>query len=407
MRNHQAQILSERWLDCLPADFVARSTLYTQTGYLTLVAGTAVAVAAAFVIYRSRLILRAGAALERSRPRPILTTFVQGALFFTALEFLLLPWKLIAGWNRNQAFGLSDQAVGDWVFQQLAATAVNAIAIGLFIVLAFALIRRSGAFWWLSASALAGFAFLFAIIAAPVFIEPLFNKYTPLPPGDVREEVEALARQVGVPGDRIFVYDGSRQSGQYTAYVSGHGESARISLSDMMIKDGADIAQVRAVVPHELGHHVAGHVFWIWLFMTLAAILVLWSTDKLMPLGMNLFGAREVPDTPGPADLPVLYAIVSVVLLGLTPAFNTFSRTLEYFADAYSLEIAQEPDGLARALLATAEYRAPRPSALEEFLFYSHPSIQKRIEGAMVWKVDANSTATALEYPPPVCPALN
>ena len=87
---------------------------------------------------------------------------------------------------------------------------------------------------------------MLGLLAGPALIEPLFNEYKPVPPGEVRTALEAIADDVEIPHDRIFMYDGSRQSDRFTANVSGIGPTARIAISDVALKQ-ASIAEVRAV----------------------------------------------------------------------------------------------------------------------------------------------------------------
>jgi STE24 endopeptidase len=199
----------------------------------------------------------------------------------------------------------------------------------------------------------------------------------------VRDALVVMAEEAGVPTDRIFVYDGSRQSNNFTANVSGIGGSARIAISDVAYK-GASLDEVRAVTGHEIGHYVLGHV---WRFVITASILSLlffFLADRLYPRFARAFGSRaELSD---PTGLPVLLFVVTFFGLLAQPVFNTLSRIDEAEADVHSLETVDLPDALASALVKTAEYRNPRPSALQEFVFYTHPSVERRVRRAMEWK---------------------
>ena len=229
---------------------------------------------------------------------------------------------------------------------------------------------------------------VFGLIISPILIEPLFNTYTPAPAGEVRDAVVELAHRTGTPDDKIYIYDGSKQSDRYTANVSGLFGSARVAMSDVMFAKGADIAEVRGVVGHEMGHYVHMHSLWLTGALILMAAIGFWLIDRLYPLARALLGAKRVGDIQDPAGLPVLAAIAAVLGLLATPAFNTIIRTVEADADHFSLVHANEPDGLSKALIKTAEYRAPSPSAVEEFLFYDHPSVENRIRRAMEWKAE-------------------
>jgi STE24 endopeptidase len=97
-------------------------------------------------------------------------------------------------------------------------------------------------------------------------------------------------------------------------------------------------------------------------------------------------GAAGITAIADPAGLPVLMAILTTLGFLATPIFNTITRIEESQADSFSLEHANEPDGLSKALVKTIEYRASSPSDLEEFLFYDHPSVEHRVRKAMDWK---------------------
>ena len=106
--------------------------------------------------------------------------------------------------------------------------------------------------------------------------------------------------------------------------------------------------------------------------------------DRLFPRFAQAFGSRSA--IADPAGIPVLVFIVSLFGLLALPFLNTFSRTIETQADLYSLRTENRPDALSSALVKTAEYRYPSPSAAEEFIFYDHPSVERRVRRAMQWK---------------------
>jgi len=222
------------------------------------------------------------------------------------------------------------------------------------------------------------------LLLAPIAIEPLFNDYKPVPAGPVRDALVIQAKAAGVPEDRIFVYDGSRQSNNFTANVSGIGSSARIAISDVALK-GANLDEVRAVTGHEIGHYVLGHVWRSIGVFSALAILFFFLADRTFPFFARLFGsaAKGIGD---PAGLPVLLFILGLLSLLGQPLLNAYIRQGEREADRYSLETVNLPDALATALVKTAEYRNPRPSRLQEVLFYTHPSVEKRVTAAMEWK---------------------
>ena len=364
----------------------ARATAYTQGGHWILLWSAVVSVAIAWAVLRSGVLVRLRDRLERSGPKPwrvsVAVVFVYG-LIEAAVG---LPWSIYAGWWREKSYGLTSQAFSGWLSEWALNVAISLVLLSLLLSFVYGVIRRAPRTWWIWGSAMAGLGFLALIVLSPVFIEPLFNKYTPAPPGQVRDTVVAMAEANGVPSDKIYIYNGSKQSNRYTANVSGLFGTARVAMSDVMFKKAADIAEVRGVVGHEMGHYVHTHSLWITLgYSTLALIgfflvgrLFSWTQARL-PSG----GVRGLGD---PAGYPILSIILTVLGLLATPLQSSVIRLAESDADSFSLERFNEPDGLAKALVKTIEYRAATPSKLEETLFYDHPSVGNRVRKAMEWK---------------------
>ena len=229
------------------------------------------------------------------------------------------------------------------------------------------------------------------MLLGPSVIQPLFNDYVPVPEGEVKSAIEALAIEADIPTNRIFMYDGSRQSNNFTANVAGIGSSARIAISDVALKE-ADLDEVKAVTGHEIGHYVSGHVWWVVLLLSAQIALAFFLANKLFAPVARVFGASE--DIKNPTSIPVLILLVGVLMSLVQPFNNTLSRMNETSADRYSLETVGLPDGLASALVKTAEYRDPRPSDIQEALFYTHPSVESRVRMAMQWKAEQLKNST-------------
>tara|TARA_R110002167_G_scaffold56272_3_gene159790 strand:+ start:1485 stop:2708 length:1224 start_codon:yes stop_codon:yes gene_type:complete len=375
-----------QWMATLSPEETARAVAYTQGGHWLLLWGLVVSIAVAWVIIRTGWLTSIRDRLERRKPRPKLVSLVVGVVYLLMSFVLTLPWSIYESWWREKAYGLTEQPLAGWLTEALMGAGLSTVFGGLLIVALYFLIRRTGRAWWIWGSGLAGVAVIFMLLVAPIFIEPLFNTYTPAPAGPVRDAVVELAHKTGTPDDKIFIYDGSKQSDRYTANVSGLGGSARVAMSDVMFTKGADLAEVRGVVGHEMGHYVHMHSLWLTGVMVLLAMISFFLTDRLYPVARRLLGAGRVGDIADPAGLPVLATVLAVIGVLATPVTNTMVRTIEADADHFSMVHANEPDGLAKALIKTAEYRAPSPSALEEILFYDHPSVENRVRRAMEWK---------------------
>ena len=381
-----------RYLATLSAEGHAKATAYTQGGHWLLLWGALIALAVVAILLKSGVLARLRTRIEARKRRPWLAAFlvVLAAQAITAV--LTLPWDIYANWWREKSYGLTSQPLAGWL-GEWAISAVMGLLFGSALLMVFyALLRRAPKTWWIWGAGLTAATGALLILASPILIEPIFNDYKPAPPGPVRDTVVEMAVANGISPDRVFVYDGSKQSNRYTANVSGLFGSARVAMSDTMFKAGADIAEVRGVVGHEMGHYARQHILWQLGAMIPLLILAFFLVDRLFPLVTRLLGARDVRGISDPAGYPVFTAILVVLGLLATPIMNTMVRVGEVDADNYSLRNIHEPDGLAKALIKTIEYRAATPGKLEEIIFYSHPSVSWRVRNAMNWKA-ANPSA--------------
>jgi STE24 endopeptidase len=309
--------------------------------------------------------------------------FVVSLVFVAVSTLLTLPWTIYADWWREKAYGRTAQPFSDWLLQFGIAAAISLVLTALFMTAVYWLIRRTGPRWWIWSGALVAVVFSFLILLAPVLIEPLFNKYEPVPPGQVRDAVVSMAQRAGIPPNKVYMFNGSRQSNNFTANAGGVGSTARVAISDVAFKT-ASLDEVRAVTGHEIGHYVLKHTWYGILFYSIGAIILFFVADRTFPWFARRFGSSAA--LVEPRGIPVLMFMVSLFGLLSLPIFNSFSRTIETQADAYSLRTENRPDALSTSLVKTAEYRYPRPNRIEEIIFYNHPSVQARVRRAMEWK---------------------
>ena len=368
-------------VDSLGPEALAKAQAYTTGNHWVLFTGVGVSLLVAFIMVRLRLLDRIAARFGNQQG--FLATYSVSAAFFLISAVISLPWAMYTDWYRQRAYDLSSQDPFDFLGQLAISEVITALAGGLFLAGVYTLIRRTGQRWWLWSGGLAAFATLVMLLAGPSLIEPLFNDYKPVPQGEVRTALEEIADDVGIPHDRIFMYDGSRQSERFTANVSGLGPTARIAISDVALKQ-ASIDEVRAVTGHEAGHYKLGHIWRYVVILPALAMLFFFLLNRLFAPTARLLGSDARLDEA--RGLPVFAVVGSVLGLLATPLTNSITRIGETEADLYSLQTVNEPEALASALVKTAEYRYPRPSALEEALFYTHPSVEKRVLMGMEWK---------------------
>ncbi len=376
-----AQAAAARYIDSLGAEALDKGQAYTIGSHWLLLWGLVVSAIITWLIVRSGILDRLQSRLERRGFA--MRAFLVSATYLLVSAILALPWSIYENWWREHAYGRSSQPLGDFLLQTAIAGLITVVIGGLFLLGVYALINRTGKRWWIWSGGLTAAALAFLMLLSPILIEPMFNRYQPVPAGPVREALEEMAARADIPADRIFMYDGSRQSNNFTANVSGVLGSARIAISDVALKQ-ASLDEVKAVTGHEVGHYVLGHVWRGVAVYSLLAVLLFFLADRLFPLFARWFGSTATISEP--RGVPVLLFLVSLFGLLAMPVTNALSRIGESEADAYSLRTVNEPDGLASALVKTAEYRYPRPHPVQEVIFYTHPSVERRVFRAMQWK---------------------
>jgi len=369
-----------RYIDSLGPAALQKAHDYTIGKEWLLLWGFLVAALVTWLIIRSGVLDKLQ---SRFTNRRNLSAFLVSLVFLVMSFVLTLPWTIYESWWRERSYGRTAQPFGDWIGQSLLAATIGMLISALLLMGVYWLIRRTGKRWWLWSGGLAAVVATVLILLSPVLIEPLFNKYEPVPPGKVRDAVVEMAGRAGVPPERVFMYNGSRQSNNFTANAGGVGSTARVAISDVALKS-ASLDEVRAVTGHEIGHYVLKHTWWGLLLSSVLAIVLFWLASLLFPRFARLFGTDAAISEP--RGVPVLGFIVTFLSLLILPLMSTFGRTLESQADMYSLKTENRPDALATALVKTAEYRYPRPGAIEEFMFYDHPSVERRVRTAMEWK---------------------
>ncbi|WP_246450097.1 M48 family metallopeptidase [Qipengyuania soli] len=374
------------YLDTLQGPARAQSDAYFEGGYWLILWGTLVGILADWLLLRFRLAAKFRDIGERLSNRRWVVTGVTALLYTLVATIIVLPWTIYTGFFREKQYGLLDQAFGAWGGEQLMNLGIELLIAPLLVIAIYALIRRAPRSWWLWATGVIGAFMMVGMVLGPVFIAPLFNDYTEMQPGPLRDRIEAVAAKYDIPAEHIYVFDQSKQHKRISANVSGLGPTIRISLNDNLLERTSE-PEILAVMGHEMGHYKLNHVWWIVGIYLAIFAAGLFIASRVAPMLIARHGERwGVRDIADPASLPILAICFSAWMFLMTPATNSLVRIAESKADAFGLEAAQEPDGFAKVAMRLSEYRKIEPGPLEEVLFFDHPSGATRVRMAMEWK---------------------
>ncbi len=369
-------------LHSLPPDAVVRGKDFAAavrlTLYVTLGIGLLVTLGLGFSPLGARLVEAAG---RVGGGGWVAQALLGGAVLVAIGELAVLP---VAAWRETvmRRYGLSTQTWGSWTVDLLKGYAVAAV-LGAVTLLAFYGVTRLWPRWWWAAAAAgaAGLVVLFSFVF-PVLVEPIFNRFTPMPEGDLRTSLLALAARDGVPVRDVLVADASRRTTALNAYVSGLGPTRRIVVYDTLLRE-APPEQVEAVVAHELGHAKHNDVLTgtlVSAFGAAAGVCALYLLGSWTGL-LRQAGVSSIVDPRGLALLAALATLAGVVSL---PMQNLLTRRIEARADAHALELTRDPSTVEQMeqRLATSNLADVDPPRWYYLIFASHPSIVERMAAA-------------------------
>jgi STE24 endopeptidase len=316
--------------------------------------------------------------LARGARRPVLAGAAAAAGVSAALTLASLPVSAIAR-QRAIDVGLSTRSWPGWAWDVALGTAIGAgIAAvgGALLVLA---LRRLGRRWWIAGAAGVVAFGIATTMLSPVLIEPLFNRFEPLPRGETRSAVLDLARRAGVEVGEVYVMDASKRTTGANAYVAGLGRTKRVVIYDTLLRDFTP-AEVRHVVAHELGHVAFSDVPRGILWLAIVAPFGMLAVARLA----ERFGPDDWPARPA-AAVPAVALAIALVVPVLTFVSNQLSRQVEARADAYALELTRDPETMIgfQRRIALSNVSDPEPPRWATFLLATHPPPLDRIGAAV------------------------
>jgi STE24 endopeptidase len=309
-----------------------------------------------------------------------------GFLFFTgiALSILALPFAWYAQFKLEERFGFNTATIKTWVLDRVKGFLLALLLGYPLLALVLKIIEWTGATWWLWAAGIVVAFQLLLMLIAPAVIMPLFNKFTPLPEGTLRQRLFALAQRTGFPTRSIDVMDGSKRSRHSNAFFAGFGRFRKIVLFDTLIAQLSE-PELESVLAHEIGHYKKRHVVKL-LGFSIAGVFAAFAAIAWLARQAWFYRAFGFEYQPGFGVVNIALAMLLFGLLAgtisfwLSPFFHAWSRRFEYQADAFARATMGEAQSLIQALrrLNKKNLSNLMPHPLYSTFYYSHPTLLER-----------------------------
>src|SRR3954468_6204432 len=318
--------------------------------------------------------------LHFAREHYVLAVFFYVLLLTLISKALSLPLDVYS-FRLEHRFQLSNQSTKAWVLDEVKGWLVGLVIATLLVELVYWIIRSSLQHWWLIAWA--AFTALFVVFAqlAPVVLFPIFYKFVPLNDQELRNRLVKLSERAGTRVRGVYEWKLSEKSKKATAALPGLGNPRRIILADTLLQNYSH-DEIEAVLAHELGHHVHGHILKSILLQMGVTFAGFWAANEV--LRYATYQAHMFDLLSDFANLPLLALVSAALSLVLLPAMNAYSRYNERQADRYCWKSVPnvEPFITAMDKLSAQNLSEKSPSRLIEVLFHSHPSVSRRIAAA-------------------------
>jgi STE24 endopeptidase len=293
---------------------------------------------------------------------------------------LSFPFSFYSGYILEHRYHLSNQSFPGWLWESTKGVFVAIPIMTPLLLIFYYLLRMFPDTWWFAVSTA---MFLFSIglsRIAPIIILPLFYKLTPLEDSPLKEKILSLTKSTSMIVEGIYSFNLSKTTKKANAAFTGIGKSKRILLGDTLMEKFSD-EEIEVVFAHELGHYSRGHIWKGIAVGTISIYLGLFLTQQAYTLSLSWFGFSSQSQL---SALPLLTLWLGLYSLCTSPISNILSRKHEFEADLYAMERTKNTPAFISTMNKLAEMNLAdtTPHPMVEFFFYSHPSIEKRIQAA-------------------------
>ena len=296
------------------------------------------------------------------------------------------PLKYSIGFKLERRYDLSDQSFRSWLWQGVKANLISLVITIPILILFYFFLGKYGELWWIPTGMI---LLVFSVLLgklAPTLIFPLFYKFEPLSSGSLQEKIKKMAEEVGMKLQGVYSFNLSKTTKKANAAFAGFGKSKRVLLGDTLLNLMPE-NEVLTVLAHELGHYRLKHIPKLIAASAIITFLGLYLAAELYSASLGYFGFASLMDIGG---LPLLSLWLMLYSFITGPISNSLSREYERQADRFAVELSGDSEGFESALkrLAGANLSDVEPHPAVEFMFHSHPAINKRLKAIRSYGTD-------------------
>lgn len=305
-------------------------------------------------------------------------------LFLSILSKVLGFGLDFYGFRLEHRFNLSNQRLGSWLKDSAKGWLLGLVLATILCEIVYALIRTSPEHWWIFAWLIFLALLVFFAQIAPVVLFPLFYKFVPLQNEGLKERLVRLGERAGTRIRGVYEWKLSEKSKKANAALTGLGGTRRVIVADTLLQNYSD-DEIEAVLAHELGHHVHGHILKSIVVEALVTLAGFWAANLVLRYAIDQQHMFEhMADF---ANMPLLVLVSTGLSVLLMPALNAYSRFNERQADLYCWKSVPSINPYVSAMekLNQQNLSESHPSRVVEILFHSHPPVAKRIAAAEDW----------------------
>jgi STE24 endopeptidase len=300
------------------------------------------------------------------------------SLLTTALAFPL-QW---IGYQVSKSYKISTQTAASWMKDHVIDFWVNFALMFVIVTVLLWLIQKSQKRWWLYAWALSVPFTIFLTFIQPVFIDPLYNEFTPLKNKELEQKILALADKADIPASHVYEVNMSEKTNSLNAYVTGIGSNSRIVLWDTTLKQLSD-DEILFIMAHEMAHYVKKHIYWGVAGYIVMTFIGLFLISRIINGTVRRWGdVLHIPKVASFSVLPLFFLASSILSFAASPITNYVSRIEERAADNYAMEMTRDNEAAVATFqtLSKTSLSQVNPPGVVKFFLYTHPTIFERIQ---------------------------